>query len=106
MEKVLGQKFPRALYFRMKNERQARQAAEARTRELEVRLDALEKAKAAPEVIRDEQGQEIDPELQPLTLKALKAMRDQEAEELVLGVDGRLADDAEDLLAPAQYVAM
>lgn len=70
---------PRAMYFRMKNERRARQAQEARTRELEARLTAMETSKpAAPEV--DADGNAVDPEDKPLTLKALKELQKTEAE--------------------------
>jgi hypothetical protein len=63
---------PRALYFRMKNERHARQAAEARTRELEAQLLASRTTKP-PEA-------DAALEDQPLTLKALKELQRQESE--------------------------
>lgn len=74
---------PRGLYFRMKNERQARQTLEAKNRELETRLAALEAAKKEPpkELPKDENGDVIDPENQPLTLKMLKELNKKENEE-------------------------
>lgn len=71
----------RAMYFRMKNERQSRQAAESRNRELEARIQALESMKAERKVETDENGKEIDPEEKPLTLKQLREMQQKEAEE-------------------------
>jgi len=75
----------RAMYFRMKNERQARQAAEAErdkerlSREaLEARIKALESGKTVQEV--DELGNPIDPEEKPLTLKQLRELQKAEAE--------------------------
>lgn len=72
----------RALYFRMKNERHARQASEARIRELEAQLKATTTRVAAPEPELDAEGKPIDPEGQPLTLKALKKLQQDEAAEL------------------------
>lgn len=76
----------RAIYFRMKNERSARQsekaradAAEARAKAAEDRVAALVKEK--PAEVLDENGEPIDPEDRPLTLKELKALQKQEAEE-------------------------
>ncbi len=70
----------RAMYFRMKNERQSRQAAESRVRELEARLEESAKTKqVVPE--KDENGQDIDPEDVPLTRKEWKRMQQEEAEE-------------------------
>jgi hypothetical protein len=79
---------PRAFYFRQKNERQARQRAEAeRDRlalELQVRKDAEARIKtggeAEPEV--DAEGNVVDPEDRPLTMKQLKAMQKIEQEKL------------------------
>lgn len=75
----------RAMYFRMKNERQARQAAEAerdkerKEREsLEVRIKALE-TKPADDLSLE--GEETDPDEKPLTLKQLKELQKKEAEE-------------------------
>lgn len=70
----------KGLYFRMKNERQARQVAEAKAKELEARLAALEAGKATPAPVVDANGQVIDPEDQPFTLKAWKEMQKAEAE--------------------------
>lgn len=77
----------RAMYFRMKNERQARQAAEQeRDREkgareaLEARIKALEAGKPAQEL--DENGNPIDPDDKPLTLKQLRELQKAEAEEI------------------------
>lgn len=71
---------PRAMYFRMKNERQSRQAAEARIRELEATLEAAKQSKAEPVPVINEKGELVDPEDQPLTLKAWKDLQKQEAE--------------------------
>lgn len=71
----------RAMYFRMKNERQARQSAEAKAKELEARLAAFEAAKPAPAPVYDANGQPIDPDNQPFTLKAWKEMQAAEAAE-------------------------
>lgn len=71
----------RAMYFRMKNERQARQTAEAerdkerKEREsLEARIKAIEEGRATD----SEDG--IDPEDKPLTVKQLRELQRQEAE--------------------------
>jgi hypothetical protein len=71
----------RGLYFRMKNERQARQNAEAKAKDLEARLAAVEAAKPAPAPLVDEMGQVIDPDSQPFTLKAWKQMQAEQAAE-------------------------
>ena len=71
---------PRAMYFRMKNERQARQAAENKTRELELRVKTLEHPAQVPEPNVDEDGKPIDPEDKPLTLKQLRELQRAEAE--------------------------
>lgn len=74
----------RAMYFRMKNERQARQAAEAdrdkerQSREaLEARIKALE-TKPADDLNLD--GETVDPDDKPLTLNQLRELQKQEAE--------------------------
>lgn len=73
---------PRALYFRAKNERHQRQAAEERERQKDARIAELEASvrsgKAAPPV-EGEEGE--DPDDQPLTRKALREMRQKEQEE-------------------------
>lgn len=76
----------RAMYFRMKNERTARQRAEQerdverkRSQDLEARILAIE-TKKAPEV--DENGDQIDPDDKPLTLKQLREIQKAEAEEI------------------------
>lgn len=76
----------RAMYFRMKNERTARQRAEQerdverkRSQDLEARISAME-TKKAPAV--DENGNEIDPDDKPLTLKQLRELQKSEAEEI------------------------
>lgn len=76
----------RAMYFRMKNERQARQRAQAelnaekaRAAEMEARLKALESS-VKQEV--DEEGNIIDPDEKPLTLKQYRAMQKLEQEEM------------------------
>jgi hypothetical protein len=64
----------RGLYFRMKNERQARQMAERMRDEESQRREALEKRISALEgkkPIVDEDGNEIDPNDQPLTMRQL-----------------------------------
>jgi hypothetical protein len=74
----------RAMYFRMKHERQARQNAEAdvakmrgESEALKARLEAIEK-NAAPQV--DADGNPVDPDNQPLTLAKLKELQKAEAE--------------------------
>lgn len=77
----------RAMYFRMKNERQSRQRAEQeRDRlalELQMRKDADVRAKTGgPEPEVDAEGNVIDPDDQPLTPKMLKAMQKAEQEKI------------------------
>jgi transcription-repair coupling factor (superfamily II helicase) len=88
-EKVFLETFPpgtkpRAFYFRAKNERLARQNAEAErdklALELQMHKDSKLKLEDRPEV--DENGNVIDPEDQPLTMKQLKAMQLKEREEM------------------------
>ena len=67
---------PRALYFRMKNERHARQSAEDRIRELEAANKALIEVKPA----KEEPKADPDEENKPLTLKALKELAAKEKE--------------------------
>lgn len=74
----------RAIYFRMKNERHARQAAEALARETQAKLEVLQAQLtkvAAPvvEVETDADGNVVDPEEKPLTLKQLKQLQQAEA---------------------------
>ena len=72
--KTFGAGHPlRAFYFRAKNERKARQAAEDRARTLEAENAALKSIPKAPV-----EGEE-DIENQPLTLKTLKELQRQEA---------------------------
>lgn len=81
---------PRGLYFRMKNERQGRQQAQAdlaKEREariaLEARLKALEEGNKAPKV--DAEGNPIpeeDPEDRPMTLRAFNEMLKRREEEI------------------------
>jgi hypothetical protein len=66
----------RGLYFRMKNERRQRQAAEERAAQLDARLKALEQARQAPPA---ESGEDEDEK--PLTRKALKEMLKAEQEQ-------------------------
>lgn len=78
-EKVFMQTFgdgtaPRAMYFRMKNERRARQTAEAKAKELEAQL-AQAKAAPPPEVDPDDEDR-------PLTLKQLRELQQQELKQL------------------------
>jgi hypothetical protein len=76
----------RAMYFRMKNERQARQRAENERDqiklELQVRKDAEDRARRGiePEPEVDADGNLIDPEDKPLTVKQLRAMQKAESE--------------------------
>jgi len=76
----------RAMYFRMKNERQSRQNAEAERDRLalEVQLykDQKLKLEDTPAHDVDENGNIIDPEDKPLTMKQLKAMQQAERESL------------------------
>ncbi len=77
---------PRAMYFRMKNERQARQRAEAeRDRmalELQVRKDEeARRSKPEEEQTVDAEGNPIDPEDKPLTMKQLRALQKAEQDE-------------------------
>lgn len=87
-EKVFLETFPpgstpRGLYFRMKNERQARQAMEDKLREAQARIAALETRRNEPEpkLETDENGNVIDPEDRPLTMKALKELQQKAQEE-------------------------
>lgn len=75
----------RAMYFRMKNERQSRQAAEQerdkerKAREdLEARIRTLEAGKKTQEL--DDLGNPIDPDDKPLTLKQLREIQKAEGE--------------------------
>jgi hypothetical protein len=86
-EKVFLATFPpgtphNGLYFRMKNERQARQAAEAKAKDLEARIAALESTKRQPEAEFDELGNPVDPDEKPLTMKQLREIQQKEAEEI------------------------
>ena len=94
-EKTLRDTFPfangkmnpvEALYWRSKNERRDRQDAEAKARDLEAKLLQVQKDLEIiklngmkPEV--DENGNEIDSEDKPLTMRAIKEMQAKEAEE-------------------------
>ena len=72
----------RAMYFRMKNERQARQQAEAEARELREKIKYLESEKTTVKRAEiDENGNEIDPDDKPLTMRQIKEMNAREAEE-------------------------
>ena len=74
----------RAMYFRMKNERQARQVAEAERDKVllsqKLLEDRIAQLEATPKAELDENGNLVDPEDKPLTLKQLKEMQKQEAE--------------------------
>lgn len=74
---------PRAMYFRMKNERQARQKEAAEKQAVAAELAALKAQLARPQGVQqvDENGNVVDPENQPLTIKALKELQRAEAEE-------------------------
>jgi hypothetical protein len=91
-EKVFLENFPpgtkpRAFYFRAKNERAQRQRAEAErdkfALELQLRKDRDAKPlNAEPEVERDADGNVINPDEKPLTMKQLKAMQKLEMDEM------------------------
>ena len=70
-------------YLRMKTERRARQAAEAKIKELESKYQDLERRLSDPkrEPVLDENGKEIDPDDKPLTVKQLKEMKEREEAE-------------------------
>lgn len=70
-------------YLRMKSERRARQAAEARAKELEAQIESLKKAAETPTPKKelDDEGNPIDPEDKPLTVKQLKELERQREEE-------------------------
>lgn len=71
---------PRAFYFRAKNERQARQAAQAALEKAQARIRELEIVDPPkPEI--DANGNEIDPDDKPLTLRAIKELQKKEAEQ-------------------------
>lgn len=74
----------RAMYFRMKNDRSAKQAeragriaAEKKLEEYEARFKALE---AKDKQTIDEEGNIIDPDDKPLTMRELKALQKEQAE--------------------------
>lgn len=71
----------RAMYFGMKNNLRRAQGAEAKAKDLEARLAALESTKPTPAPLVDEQGNVIDPDNQPFTLKAWKEMQAAQAAE-------------------------
>jgi hypothetical protein len=71
----------RGVYFRMKNERHARQALEAQVREQQAQIEALRNVPKAPAKEVDADGNEVDPEDKPLTAKMLREMQQKEAEE-------------------------
>lgn len=90
-EKVFLETFPpgtkpRAFYFRAKNERQQRQRAEAeRDRmalELKLHKERELKFEEKPAAELDADGNVIDPEDKPLTMKQLKALQKAEQETL------------------------
>jgi hypothetical protein len=72
---------PRAFYFRAKNERSARQAVEAKNRELADKIKALESRPVEKKPILDENGDEIDPDDKPMTLRQLRELREKEQAE-------------------------
>ena len=78
---------PRAFYFRAKNERHARQRAEGErdklALELQIRRDSETRAtKGEPEQEFDTEGNPIDPEDKPLTMKQLRALQKAEMDAL------------------------
>lgn len=74
---------PRGLYHRMKSERALRQAAESKARELDARLRDLEQKSSQPASSQevDENGNTVDPEDKPLTVKQWRELQAQEAEQ-------------------------
>jgi hypothetical protein len=74
----------RAMYFRMKNERQSRQRAESERDRMALELQMLKDQKLnidnKPSVEVDADGNVIDPEDKPLTLKQLREMQKTEQE--------------------------
>lgn len=71
----------RGTYLRMKSERRARQAAEARIRELEAIVETNKVPKVEPKLEIDADGNEIDPEDKPLTTRQWKELQRKEQEE-------------------------
>lgn len=79
----------RAMYFRMKNERENRQrvqreleAERAERQRMAERLAAFERGTGkSPEPEVDEQGNVVDPDDKPLTLRQIKEMQKRETEE-------------------------
>ncbi len=68
-------------YLRMKSERKMRQAAEARAKELEAKIQAIEsKMNQRPEVEVDENGNPVDPDNVPMTPKMFREMQKREME--------------------------
>lgn len=87
-EKVFLATFPpgtpqNGTHLRMKSERRARQQAENRAKELEARIKELEaKATVKPEPVLDSDGNEIDPEDKPLTVKEWRALHAKQQEDI------------------------
>ena len=83
---AFGPKTPqRAMYFRMKNERLSRQRAEAERDRIALELQMYKDQKLnldKPPAEVDEQGNEIDPEDRPLTIKQLKALQAEQMERI------------------------
>jgi len=74
----------RAMYFRMKNERQQRQVFEKQVQALTQEIAALKENKfSAPPPEVDENGNQIDPDDKPLTVKQWKELQRQEMEERI-----------------------
>lgn len=72
---------PRGLYFRMKSERQARQNAERERDRILLENQVLKDQMAGKEVpapVIDANGDQVDPEDKPLTLKQLREMQKDE----------------------------
>lgn len=106
-EKWFLENFPkgtpnRAFYFRAKNERQTRQKAEARTKELETELRVLKENASVkpPEPLVDEFGNEVDPKDLPLTEKRLGELKVAEAEQD--RKDREVFDKKQELVSSAQ----
>ncbi|MDE2102015.1 MAG: hypothetical protein KGL39_32515 [Patescibacteria group bacterium] len=90
---------PRGLYFRMKNERKARQAAEQRSRDLETRIAALEAAKAEPKPGDNGELEFTEEDLsKPVTLKTLLELQERRQKALE-GQQASLAKERDALVA-------
>lgn len=102
---------PRAMYFRMKNERQSRQRAETERDRVKLELQMLKdeaerrtKGELEPEL--DANGNVIDPDDRPLTMRQIKELQKAEAERQEKSkkeFNERAAKVSEALLAQEEY---